>query len=239
MNRALIALAAVLAALAVSIPGAFGRTLEAAAPTATPGVTTSTITIGGTFPLTGPASLVRADPDGHEGVLQLRQPRARGPTASAASTAGRSSGSTTTTATTRPTRSSCTRQAGRAGQGLRDRRHARHRAQPGRPAVPEPAEGAADPRLDRRERVGPAVQAVPVDDRLAARLHRRGSSLRALASRRTRRTRRSRSSTRTTTTARTTSTASRSALGAQEEPDRRGAGLRGHGHELRARSSHG
>jgi hypothetical protein len=49
VNRALIALAAVVAALAVSIPGAFGRTLEASAPTATPGITSSTITIGGTI----------------------------------------------------------------------------------------------------------------------------------------------------------------------------------------------
>ena len=66
MNRALLALAAVLAALAVSIPGAFGRTLEAAAPTATPGVTSSTITIGGTFPLSGPASLYAPIPRGME-----------------------------------------------------------------------------------------------------------------------------------------------------------------------------
>jgi branched-chain amino acid transport system substrate-binding protein len=66
VNKALIALAAVLAALAVSIPGAFGRTLGAAAPTATPGVTSSTITIGGTFPLSGPASLYAPIPRGME-----------------------------------------------------------------------------------------------------------------------------------------------------------------------------
>ncbi|MBA3735504.1 MAG: ABC transporter substrate-binding protein [Actinobacteria bacterium] len=66
MNRALLALAAVLAALAVSIPGAFGRTLETATPTATPGVTSSSITIGGTFPLSGPASLYAPIPRGME-----------------------------------------------------------------------------------------------------------------------------------------------------------------------------
>ena len=66
MNRALLALAAVLAALAVSIPGAFGRTLQAAAPTATPGITATTITIGGTFPLSGPASLYAPIPRGME-----------------------------------------------------------------------------------------------------------------------------------------------------------------------------
>ena len=75
------------------------------------------------------------------------------------------------------------------------------------PAVPEPAQDPADPRLDRRELLGPAVQAVPVDDRLAARLHRGRASRTGAGSRRTRRTRRSRSSTRTTTTARTTSRA--------------------------------
>jgi branched-chain amino acid transport system substrate-binding protein len=66
VNRALFALAAVLAALAVSIPGAFGRTLGAAAPMAAPGVTASTITIGGTFPLSGPASLYAPIPRGME-----------------------------------------------------------------------------------------------------------------------------------------------------------------------------
>jgi branched-chain amino acid transport system substrate-binding protein len=49
MSAAVLATAAV-----VSIPGAFGGT-EAA--TATPGVTTRTVTIGGTFPLSGAASL--------------------------------------------------------------------------------------------------------------------------------------------------------------------------------------
>jgi branched-chain amino acid transport system substrate-binding protein len=66
VNRALIALAAVLTALAVSIPGAFGRTQLNATPTATPGVTASTITIGGTFPLSGPASLYAPIPRGME-----------------------------------------------------------------------------------------------------------------------------------------------------------------------------
>jgi len=56
----------VLTALAVSIPGAFGRTQLNATPTATPGVTASTITIGGTFPLSGPASLYAPIPRGME-----------------------------------------------------------------------------------------------------------------------------------------------------------------------------
>ncbi|MEN3312030.1 MAG: branched-chain amino acid transport system substrate-binding protein, partial [Actinomycetota bacterium] len=70
MNRALIALTAVLAALAVSIPGAFGRTQITAAPTATPGVTSSTITIGGTFPLSGVASLYAPIPRGMEAYFK-------------------------------------------------------------------------------------------------------------------------------------------------------------------------
>jgi branched-chain amino acid transport system substrate-binding protein len=56
VNRALIALAAVLAALAVCIPGAFARVDSRTAAVATPGVTKTTITIGGTFPLSGSAA---------------------------------------------------------------------------------------------------------------------------------------------------------------------------------------
>jgi branched-chain amino acid transport system substrate-binding protein len=72
VNRALIALAAVLAALAVSIPGAFGRTQITTAPTATPGVTSSTITIGGTFPLSGAASLYGGIGRGMEAYFKYR-----------------------------------------------------------------------------------------------------------------------------------------------------------------------
>jgi branched-chain amino acid transport system substrate-binding protein len=70
VNRGLIVLATVLAALAVSIPGAFGRTQITATPTATPGVTSSTITIGGTFPLSGPASLYAPIPRGMEAYFK-------------------------------------------------------------------------------------------------------------------------------------------------------------------------
>jgi branched-chain amino acid transport system substrate-binding protein len=66
VNRALIALAAVLAALAVCIPGAFARFDSGAAPAATPGVTKTSITIGATFPLSGPASLYAPIPRGME-----------------------------------------------------------------------------------------------------------------------------------------------------------------------------
>jgi branched-chain amino acid transport system substrate-binding protein len=66
VNKALIALAAVLASLAVSIPGAFARVQITAGPTAAPGVTATSITIGGTFPLSGPASLYAPIPRGME-----------------------------------------------------------------------------------------------------------------------------------------------------------------------------
>ncbi len=66
MNRALVALAAVLAALAVCIPGAFARVDSRGGSTATPGVTKTSITIGGTFPLSGPAGLYAPIPRGME-----------------------------------------------------------------------------------------------------------------------------------------------------------------------------
>ena len=66
MNRALIALAAVLAALAVCIPGAFARVDSRSGSTAAPGVTKTSITIGATFPLSGPASLYAPIPRGME-----------------------------------------------------------------------------------------------------------------------------------------------------------------------------
>ena len=101
--------------------------------------------------------------------------------------------------------------ARRAGSRLRARRRPRHRAAGGGHRVRQPAEGAADLRLHRRDRVGRPRQArvAPVHDRLAARLPGRGGDLRPVHRRRTCRARRSGSSTRTTATAGTTSTASR------------------------------
>ena len=70
MNRGVILLAAVLGALAVSIPGAFGRVQLSAAPAAAPGVSSTSITIGGTFPLSGPASLYSPIPRGMEAYFK-------------------------------------------------------------------------------------------------------------------------------------------------------------------------
>jgi branched-chain amino acid transport system substrate-binding protein len=71
VNRALVAFAAVLTALAVCIPGAFARVDSRAAFGATPGVTKTTITIGGTFPLSGTAaSLYAPIPRGMEAYFK-------------------------------------------------------------------------------------------------------------------------------------------------------------------------
>jgi branched-chain amino acid transport system substrate-binding protein len=56
MKKVLFAVTALGAALTVSLPGAFARTEAPKAPQATPGVTSKSITIGGTFPFSGPVS---------------------------------------------------------------------------------------------------------------------------------------------------------------------------------------
>ena len=66
MKKVLLALLALGAALTVSLPGAFARTEVTQAPEAVPGITRSSIVIGGTFPLSGPASLYAPIPRGME-----------------------------------------------------------------------------------------------------------------------------------------------------------------------------
>jgi branched-chain amino acid transport system substrate-binding protein len=61
MKKVLLAVLALAATLAVSLPGAFART---DATEAEPGITSRTIKIGGTFPLSGPASLYAPIPRG-------------------------------------------------------------------------------------------------------------------------------------------------------------------------------
>jgi branched-chain amino acid transport system substrate-binding protein len=70
VNRGLIALAVLVASLAVSIPGAFARVQIPATPASAPGVSSSSITIGGTFPLSGPASLYAPIPRGMEAYFK-------------------------------------------------------------------------------------------------------------------------------------------------------------------------
>ena len=70
MKRLLFVPAALALALAVSLPGAFARTDGAAAPKADPGISKSQIVIGGTFPLTGPASLYAPIPKGMDAYFK-------------------------------------------------------------------------------------------------------------------------------------------------------------------------
>jgi branched-chain amino acid transport system substrate-binding protein len=64
VRKSFVSLVVALAALAVAVPGAFARTDKSVGPTATPGISARTITIGGTFPLSGPASLYAPIPRG-------------------------------------------------------------------------------------------------------------------------------------------------------------------------------
>jgi branched-chain amino acid transport system substrate-binding protein len=64
VRKMLFVLAVLAATVAASIPGAFARTDRSTAPAATPGVTSKSITIGGTFPLSGIASLYAPIPRG-------------------------------------------------------------------------------------------------------------------------------------------------------------------------------
>ena len=76
--RKLVAVAIVLvAALALTVPGAIGG------PGQTPGVTAKSITIGGTFPLTGPAASYAPIPLGMKAYFSYVNAR-KGPTRSAA-----------------------------------------------------------------------------------------------------------------------------------------------------------
>jgi branched-chain amino acid transport system substrate-binding protein len=70
VKKLLVALAALTAALASSIPGAFARTEGSAAPAADPGITGTSITIGGTFPLSGAASFYAPIPRGMEAYFK-------------------------------------------------------------------------------------------------------------------------------------------------------------------------
>jgi branched-chain amino acid transport system substrate-binding protein len=66
MKRVLLAVLGLGAALSVSLPGAFARTEATQAPDAVPGITSNSIVIGGTFPLSGIASLYAPIPRGME-----------------------------------------------------------------------------------------------------------------------------------------------------------------------------
>jgi branched-chain amino acid transport system substrate-binding protein len=56
MKKGILAIVALSAALSVALPGAFARTDSGTRTEATPGVTSRSITVGGTFPFSGPVS---------------------------------------------------------------------------------------------------------------------------------------------------------------------------------------
>jgi branched-chain amino acid transport system substrate-binding protein len=70
MKKVVFAVLALGAALSVSLPGAFARTEATQAPEAVPGVTSRTIKIGGTFPLSGFASQYAPIPRGMEAYFK-------------------------------------------------------------------------------------------------------------------------------------------------------------------------
>ena len=70
MRRVSLAGLAIIGALLLAIPSAFARTDLTAAD---PGITARSITIGGSFPLTGAGFELCADPGRDEGVFQLHQ----------------------------------------------------------------------------------------------------------------------------------------------------------------------
>jgi branched-chain amino acid transport system substrate-binding protein len=70
MRKVLLGVLALGAALTVALPGAFARTEATQAPDAVPGITSRAITIGGTFPLSGPASSYAPIPRGMEAYFK-------------------------------------------------------------------------------------------------------------------------------------------------------------------------
>ena len=78
MRRLTFALAALVATLALSLSSAFAGTDSATAPAADPGVSKTSIKLGGTFPLSGPASAYGTIPRGIEAYFKWVNNR-RGP----------------------------------------------------------------------------------------------------------------------------------------------------------------
>ena len=149
MRRVTLAGAAIIGALLLAIPSAFAKTDLAAAD---PGITATDDHDRRHVPADRTGLELCADPGRDEGVLQLHQRPAR----SRQEARDRWSADRLEVLRRRlqPGQlGAAAAEARRAGQGLRRRRHARHRGQPGGAALPELAEGAARPRLDRRQRV--------------------------------------------------------------------------------------
>ena len=227
MRKLIVCGVGLVAALALTVPGAFGGAAQ------TPGVTAKTITIGGTFPLTGPAAAYAPIPVGMKAYFSYINAR-RGPDGKRG-VMGRQivwkfyDDGYNPANTVQLTRRLVEQDKVFATVGQLGTEHILAAR-----SYLNQAEGAAGARLDRRLVLGHAVQGVPVDDRLAARLHRRGSSLRPPHQGEPQRQEDRRRSTRTTTTARTTSRLPFSARQAVlRREHRRSGGIRGDGDERR------
>ena len=97
MRKLIVCGLGLVAALALTVPGAFGGAAQ------TPGVASKTVTIGGLFPLTGSAAVYAPIPVGMKAYFSYINAR-KGPDGKRGVNGARSSGSTTTTPTTRRTR---------------------------------------------------------------------------------------------------------------------------------------
>ena len=120
------------------------------------GVTARTITIGGTFPLTGRRRCTRRFPPAMKAYFSYINSR-KGPDGKRGVYGRQIVFKYYDDGYNPAQQRAADAQARRAGQGVRGRRLARDRGEPGDPAVPELAEGAADPRLDGRLDVGRAT----------------------------------------------------------------------------------
>ena len=170
MRRVMLIALALVAALGITASTATTATTET-------GVTAKSITIGGTFPLSGPASLYATIPVAMKAYFSYINAR-RGPDGKRGVYGRQIVWNYKDDGYSPPKAVQLTRGlveqdnvfavVGSLGTEVNTRD----------PAVPELEEGPAHARLDRRDDVGRRLEAVPVDDRLAAGLPARGQDLR-------------------------------------------------------------
>ena len=179
MKKALFLLATLGLVAAISLQSALGATRASESAEAVPGITKNTIMIGGTFPLTGPASLYAPIPRGMAAYFNWVNQR-KGADGKLGVYGrkivwkyyddGYNPANTVQLTNQLVLQDKVFAIVGTLG------------TEPNIPIRPilNQRQDPAHPRLDRSELLGPPVQAVPVDERLAARLHRRGDRVRAL-----------------------------------------------------------
>src|SRR5688500_18778215 len=179
MKKALFLLATLSLVAAISLQSALGATRASESAAAVPGITKNTITIGGTFPLTGPASLYAPIPKGMDAYFTWANQR-KGADGKLGVYGRKTVWKYYDDGYNPANTVQLTNQL-----VLQDTSLAIARTRGPEPNIPdqpaaEQPQGPPHPGLDRGELLGAAVQAVPVDERLAAGLHRRGDRVRAL-----------------------------------------------------------